>query len=63
MASATPLFEVGAEVLGYVGLVATWRRSTTPTGQRGHTGPMLTIQQSASTDESASDSSNCGSED
>jgi hypothetical protein len=49
MASETPMFEVGAEVLGYVGIVATWRRSAPNVANRHM--PMLTIQQAASTDE------------
>lgn len=49
MSSATPMFEVGAAVLGYVGLTASWRRPT-PQYTRS-SGPMLIVSSSASTDE------------
>lgn len=44
MSSATPMFEVGAKVLGYVGLVATWRRMVPGQAIRSQREPMLTIQ-------------------
>ena len=45
MSSVTPTFVVGAEVLGYVGVVATWRR---PVGGLRRD-PMLVIQSCADT--------------
>ena len=50
MASATQMFEVGSEVIGYVGLVATWRRPATEE-ERKRRDPMLIIHSSADTDE------------
>lgn len=51
MSSATPAFEVGSVVLGYVGTVASWRR---PSGQYvNRHSPMLVIQSCASTDDGA----------
>lgn len=44
------MFDVGAEVLGYVGVVATWRRPATET-ERNRRDPMLVIHSSADTDE------------
>ena len=53
MSSATTLFEVGAVVLGYIGLVASWRRTTQKAMASRH-GPMLVVQCVAtSTDEGA----------
>lgn len=51
MSSATPMWEVGAVVLGYVGTVASWRRPAEEHAKRY--GPMLIIQTSADTDEGA----------
>ena len=50
MSSATPLFEVGAVVLGYVGTVATWRRPAT-TEEKIRRDPMLIVHTCADTDE------------
>ena len=47
--SATPMYEVGAVVLGYVGIVASWRRMA-PGQNRAHA-PMVIISTTASTDE------------
>lgn len=49
MSSAAVQFEVGAVVLGYVGLVASWRRPATAAHK--HYTPMLTIQSCSSTDD------------
>ena len=49
MSSATPVFEVGAVVLGYVGTVASWRRPTADYAKRH--GPQLIVQSCASTDD------------
>lgn len=49
MSSASPMFEVGSEVLGYVGTTASWRRPATKEATRW--GPMLVISTSAGTDE------------
>jgi hypothetical protein len=49
MSSATPMFEVGAVVLGYVGFTAAWRRASPQYVKKYQ--PMLTIQTCASTDE------------
>jgi hypothetical protein len=43
------MFEVGAAVLGYVGITASWRRSTADYAKRY--GPMLVIQQSSGTED------------
>jgi hypothetical protein len=47
MSSASSIFEVGAVALGYVGLVASWRRPTAP-GSRFP--PWVIVQSSAATD-------------
>lgn len=44
-------FDVGAEVLGYVGLVASWRRPTLEYKQRYQ--PVLVIMAASNTDEGA----------
>ena len=49
MTSATDLFQVGAVPLGYVGVVASWRRPTALAGGRYH--GQLIIQSCSSTDE------------
>lgn len=49
MSSASEAFEVGAVCLGYVGLVATWRRATPL--YRGRYFPQLIVQSCASSDE------------
>lgn len=51
-ASATPVYEVGAVVLGYVGFTASWRRHAPGHGRAGQ-GQMLCINQAACTDEGA----------
>ena len=51
MSSASGMWEVGASVLGYVGIVATWRRPTLEHARRFN--PMLTIQCCSNTDEGA----------
>lgn len=51
MSSATPFFEVGAVVLGYVGLTAAWRRTAPGQARAGREYQMLCINQAASTDE------------
>lgn len=59
MSSAAPQYEVGAAVLGYVGIVATWRRYSTdwikkqPAGAKLGHAEMLTIQSCADTDDGA----------
>lgn len=54
MSSATPMFEVGAVVLGYVGLTASWRRYTATTAQTSSSRqPMLIVSSAASTDDGA----------
>ncbi len=45
MGSASSMFEVGSEVLGYVGLTASWRR-----GDKRYQ-PMLVIFSASSTDD------------
>lgn len=51
MSSATPLYEVGAVVLGYVGFTASWRRYA-PGHEKKHVqGQMLCINQVASSEE------------
>lgn len=50
MSSAAPQYQVGSVVLGYVGLVASWRRPAAP---RASFSPMLVIQTCAETDEGA----------
>lgn len=49
MSSATPIYEVGAVALGYVGTVASWRRPSAAHPRAN--GPMLIIQSCDSTDE------------
>lgn len=49
MSTASPMWEVGSVVLGYVGIVASWRRATAQYANRYQ--PMLVIQTTASTDE------------
>lgn len=49
MSSASSNFEVGSVVLGYVGLVASWRRPTED--YRGRYLPQLIVQSCASTDD------------
>lgn len=51
MSSATPIYEVGAVVLGYVGITASWRRYAPGKERIGAEGPMLCITEVASTDE------------
>lgn len=53
MSSASSLFEVGAVGLGYVGLVASWRRPTQQiSASRGY-GAQLIVQACACTDDGA----------
>lgn len=49
--SATPTYEVGAVVLGYVGLTAAWRRYAPGHGRRGTYGLSLCITEASSIDE------------
>jgi hypothetical protein len=56
VSSAVPQFEVGATVLGYVGLVASWRRMSAAWISKQPPGgplypPVLTIYSCADTDE------------
>ena len=51
MSSATPMFEVGAVVLGYVGTVASWRRLAPKQAARSVDYRMLVITTCGSTDE------------
>ena len=51
MSSASPTYEVGAVVLGYTGIVASWRRYAPGQHLRGVDGQMLCISQVASTDD------------
>lgn len=53
MSSASTMFEVGAEVLGYVGLVASWRRLAPNQSTKGVNYALLTIHQCADTDDGA----------
>jgi hypothetical protein len=56
MSSASSMFEVGAACLGYIGLVATWRRSAPPahaTIAPSRVAPQLIIQSCATTDDGA----------
>lgn len=49
MSSASSMFDVGAVVLGYAGIVASWKR---PTGQYAKSyHPQLIVQSCASTDD------------
>ncbi len=49
--SASTMFEIGAVALGYVGLVASWRRLAPNQSTRGVSYTLLTIHQCADTDE------------
>lgn len=49
MSSASRVFDVGAVVLGYVGIVASWKRPTAEYAKRHH--PQLIVQSCASTNE------------
>ncbi len=51
MSSASAIYEVGAVVLGYVGITASWRRYAPDQAVRGRGGQMLCITQPAATDE------------
>ncbi len=51
MSSAAPQYEVGAVVLGFVGLVATWRRKSA--AHKYAYEPLLIIHSAATTDENA----------
>lgn len=53
MSSATSMFEVGAVALGYVGIVASWRRPTQIESARRGYGAQLIVHTSASTDDGA----------
>lgn len=50
MSSCSKMFEVGATVLGYVGLIASWRRPA-DRSTANRMGPMLVIQACSDTDE------------
>ena len=50
MSSASKMWEVGSVVLGYVGLVASWRRGADPETAKRYN-PMLTIYSSAESDD------------
>lgn len=52
MSSASSMFEIGAVALGYVGLVASWRRLAPNQATRNNY-TLLTIYQCADTDEGA----------
>jgi len=51
VSSASPMFEVGAVVLGYFGTVASWRRPAPDQARRWE--PQVIVQSCASTDEGA----------
>lgn len=51
MSSANKTFEVGSVVLGYVGIVASWRRPTAEAGPRYAGYNQLIIQSAAITDD------------
>ena len=53
MSSASTVYQVGSEVLGYVGLTASWRRpvSGMVNARSGVYTPMLIISSAATTDE------------
>jgi hypothetical protein len=51
MSGASKMYEVGAVVLGYVGLTASWRRPGSE--QSSLAAPLLVIQHSSSTGEGA----------
>ncbi len=51
MSSASPMFEIGAVALGYVGTVASWRRPAPSHQARWE--PQLIVQSCASTDDGA----------
>lgn len=53
MSSASSMFEVGAAALGYVGLVASWRRPTQPGSEARGYGPQVVVQVCATTDDGA----------
>lgn len=51
MSSATPMFKVGAVVLGYVGVVASWRRPADPKDTKLASYRSVVIQTTATSDE------------
>lgn len=51
MSSASTAYEVGAKVLGYVGLTASWRRAAPGFANARGVYPMLIIASAGTTDE------------
>jgi hypothetical protein len=51
MSTATPIYQVGAVVLGYVGFTASWRRYAPGQEKKHVDGCLLCIHQVGSTDE------------